>query len=186
MAGIRDGDAATQELLTAAIEASEPLAAWNRAIRLLGYRERSRGELTARLEEDGYPQPIIDQTLARLVQEAYLDDARFADAYVRAKRAAGWGRRRITGGLATRGVAPDIAARALDTHAPENEEAVRARDAIAGIDTATRPGAARAMRRLVTRGFSYDTARSALRQERDASGATAVPPVAASRKGGPR
>lgn len=163
IAGIQDGDVVAPGLCAAAIVACEPEAAWNRAMRLVSYRERSRAEIAQRLTDDGYPVPAIEQVLTRLADAGYLDDARFADTYVRSKRASGWGRRRIACGLGTRGVSSDIAAHILDAHVPEADEVTRARAAVARLDTTTRTGTTRALRKLVSRGFTYDAARAALR-----------------------
>ena len=181
LVGIRDGDTVSQEHLATTLGPSELTAAWNRAMRLLSYRERSCGELAGRLTEDGYPELVIGHVLGRLTEAGYLDDVRFADGYVQTKRTSGWGRRRIARGLAARGVAPDLAGHALDAHAPEDDEIARARAVIANLDTTTHPGAARAVRRLVSRGFAYDTARAALMDEPDA-GETEETPGSLSRQ----
>ena len=162
IAGICDGDCLCDADVQRMVDESEPTAAMNRALRLLGHRERSVFELTARLSEDGYPEPVIDAVVSRLTDFGYVDDARFAEGYARAKRSSGWGRRRIAAGLAQKGVAPDVASDALEAYVPDAAEVTRALEALHKLDTSTRAGAERALRRLITRGFSYDTARAAL------------------------
>lgn len=166
LAGVREGDALSLAELEGLLDESEPGAAMNRALRLLGHRERSDAELGSRLGDDGYPERVVAQVLARLSDYGYLDDNRFAEDYVRSKRAAGWGRRRISRGLAEKGVAEDTAAAALDASLPESGEFERACAVVSGVDVSTPAGAARALRRLVGRGFDYDVARRVIDRQR--------------------
>ena len=165
-AGIQDTDPVSESDVHEAIDEAEPEAAMNRALRLLGHRERSVQELVGRLARDGYPDAVIAPVTERLLDYGYLDDARFAHGYVRSKHAAGWGRTRIAKGLADKGVEPIIAANALDAVAPGCGEVERARASIRGLDTFDRAGESRALRRLVYRGFSYEVARAALEAHR--------------------
>ena len=170
LAAIRDGDNITEAEAHRLIDEAEPEAGMNRALRLLGHRERSTAELESRLSDDGYPESVIAALLSRLADFGYLDDARFAEGYVRAKRSAGWGRRRISCGLAEKGIEPELAASTLDAHTPDAEEVDRALAAIAQLDLATRHGVSRALRRLVSRGYSYETARAAVNRARKQPG----------------
>lgn len=149
------------------IDEAEPDAAMNRALRLLGHRERSTAELRSRLSDDGYPRSVIDPLLSRLAGYGYLDDARFAEDYTRTKRSAGWGRRRISRGLADKGIESELADSILDAHAPDAEEIDRALASIAALDLGTQRDVARALRRLVSRGYSYETARAAIDRARE-------------------
>lgn len=167
IAKIRDGDTLAETDVHKMIDEIEPEAAMNRALRLLAHQERSTTELTVRLSEDGYPDTVIGSVTARLADYGYLDDARFAEDYVRTKRSAWWGRRRIANGLSERGVDPDISCRTLDSHAPQAAEIDRACEAIGAVDVSDRKGSAKALRRLVSRGFSYEVARAALQRCRD-------------------
>ena len=51
---------------------------WNAALALLARRDRSEGELAARLRRKGYIEKDIAATLERCREYGYLDDARFA------------------------------------------------------------------------------------------------------------
>jgi regulatory protein len=167
VAAIREGDTITEAEINALIDGAEPDAAMNRALRLLGHRERSTAELRSRLSDDGYPHSVIDPLLSRLEDYGYLDDARFAEDYVRTKRSAGWGRRRISRGLADKGIESELAASILDAQAPDADEVDRALAAIAALDLGTQRDVARALRRLVSRGYSYETARAAIDRVRE-------------------
>jgi regulatory protein len=167
LAAMDDGDNITEAEAHRLIDEAEPEAAMNRALRLLGHRERSTAELESRLSDDGYPESVIGPVLSRLADYGYLDDARFAEGYTRAKRSAGWGRPRISRGLAEKGIEPELAATTLDAHAPDTDEADRALAAIAALDLSTRRDVAKALRRLVSRGYSYETARAAVDRARE-------------------
>ena len=64
------------------------------------YQERCRSEVRTKLRQSGASPQSIEAILARLEQEGYLDEERFARAYVRGKfRINGWGRLKIRNGL---------------------------------------------------------------------------------------
>lgn len=178
LAGLCESDLVSCELDSAALDAAEAQAAWNRALRLLAYRERSRAEISTRLAEDGYPLAVTEGVIARCADEGYVDDSRFAEAFVRAKLAAGWGRRRIVHGLEASGITPEMAMCAVNGLVNEADEIVRARAVVSRIDTTTRAGAGRAMRKLLHRGYAYDAALTAIRSDPDDidEGASELPP----------
>lgn len=77
-------------------------------MKLLTRREHSRAELRIKLEIKGWPTPVIECVLSSLEQEAYLSDARFAEAYVRGRSERGYGPTRIRAELRERGVSDEI------------------------------------------------------------------------------
>jgi regulatory protein len=94
------------------------------AIRLLSRRDYTRAELGRRLIERGYDADAVDEALAALVSQKWLDDARVAAAHTRtASGVKGRGRRRIARELEARGVGRDIAREALGAISREDEEA---------------------------------------------------------------
>lgn len=94
------------------------------ALRLLQGRLRSRAELENRLSRRGVPRVISMGIVADLTREGWIDDARFASAWVRDRlRLRPSGRRRLLAELATRGVPPATAQEAVASMlAPEQEE----------------------------------------------------------------
>jgi len=71
------------------------------ALALLTRREHSRSELTRKLHARGYSVDDIDQALARLIEDGWQSDARFAEALVRHRAASGYGPCWIRAELAT-------------------------------------------------------------------------------------
>ncbi len=58
---------------------------YNSALRLLGYRMRSCAEMKRRLAEKKYPINIIKETIDKLLNIGYLNDAEFAEAFAHDK-----------------------------------------------------------------------------------------------------
>jgi regulatory protein len=55
------------------------------AATFLGVRARSVDETRRRLLHLGYPQPLVDDVVARLIDMRYLDDGQFARAWVESR-----------------------------------------------------------------------------------------------------
>jgi regulatory protein len=149
-----------EELLTALAE-HEPQLARDRALQLLGYRERSRAELRQRLLDNGYPARVVDSVVDRFCEVELVDDARFASAWVRSRGGAGYGRRRIARELEEKGVDEFIIQAALDEELLDDELS-RARASLRGRLPRDAKDRERLVRRLVSRGFEFRTALDAV------------------------
>jgi regulatory protein len=94
------------------------------ALRILNYRFNSEVELRRKLKRKEYDAETIEATIVRLRQEKWLDDVRFAGAFVRAKSSKRVGRRRIARELEAAGVGDDTIETAIGEHVdPERERA---------------------------------------------------------------
>ncbi|MGO9351926.1 MAG: recombination regulator RecX [Mycobacterium sp.] len=83
-------------------------------LRLLTARARTRAELSGQLTKRGYPGDIRDRVLDRLTAAGLVDDADFAEQWVRSRRAnLGKSRRALAAELHTKGVDNDIITTAL-------------------------------------------------------------------------
>jgi regulatory protein len=101
--------------------ASGQLSCYDRACRLLALRPHFASELAAKLARRGYPGPEIEQALARLVREGWLDDAAAARGLVASRLARGaLGRARLRAELERRGAAPEAVTAAL-AELPEDD-----------------------------------------------------------------
>jgi regulatory protein len=160
--GLESGMDVDPEELSAALHEAESAAASERAMRYLGYRERSVHEVVRRLCDDGYPEAVVHSTASRLVDLALIDDDRFARSWVRSRVAAGFGERRIRRELAERGVAEALIDDALsEEQGGEADELQRALAALGTRRATDRAARERLIRRLVTRGFSFGVATKA-------------------------
>jgi regulatory protein len=89
-------------------------------LRILNYRFNSEAELRAKLDRKEFPRDAIDAAIERLRREKWLDDARFAAAFVRTRLRKGIGRVRIKRELMAAGVESAAIAQALDL--PEHDD----------------------------------------------------------------
>jgi regulatory protein len=89
---------------------------YDRALTLLEFRPRSVAELRRKLIQRGEPADEVERVLARLIDQRLLDDAEFARQFARTKvQGSGASRWRILQELARKGVARDVADRAVQT-----------------------------------------------------------------------
>jgi regulatory protein len=92
------------------------------AMRILNYRFNSAAELRRKLRSKKFEAADIEQTIVRLVSEKWLDDGRFASAFVRTKQNKKIGPRRIARELSAAGVSEDTVRIAIRENAdPERE-----------------------------------------------------------------
>jgi regulatory protein len=83
-------------------------------LRILNYRFNSEAELRAKLDRKEFPGDAINAAIERLRRERWLDDGRFAAAFVRTRLRKGIGRLRIKRELMAAGVESAAIAQALD------------------------------------------------------------------------
>jgi regulatory protein len=84
------------------------------AYRYLNRRERTEAEVRSHLGRAGVDPPDAEQAIATLLEQGYLDDARFVRLFVQDKRELDqWGSDRIRQALLGRGVSPDLVDHAL-------------------------------------------------------------------------
>lgn len=156
-----------------AVDDKDPVAqAREICLRLLTARPRTRAELHAALVRKGIEAEVADRVLGRLNEVGLVDDAGFAEQWVRSRHTyQGVARRALSAELRRKGVDDPVAAEAVAAVDSESEEA-RARDlvrkrlrAMSGVDELT------AIRRLVgmlarkgyTEGMAYRVVREELR-----------------------
>lgn len=147
----------------------DPLEEQRRACRkqaldLLARREHSRLELRRKLLARSHAEDTADEVLERLQQERLLDEARFAEQFVRSRTGRGQGPAKIRAQLFQRGIGESL----IDTALAEAEcdwVALAAAARHKRFGTAT-PGGyrerAQQARFLKSRGFEYGQIQSAL------------------------
>lgn len=83
-------------------------------LRLLTARARTRSELEERLAKRGYPDDVSARVLDRLAEVGLVDDADFAEQWVRSRRInAGKGKRALAAELRNKGVDNEVITAAL-------------------------------------------------------------------------
>ena len=94
-----------------------------KAVSYLARAEQSRFGLTRKLIEKKYEKKYVEAALTYLEGRGYLSDLRFATAWLNTRRINHYeGRSRLEVELAARGIARDIAGKALDDFFSENDE----------------------------------------------------------------
>ncbi len=101
-------------------------ALWSYALKILGGRAHSTGELREKLRRRASRLAEIDEVIARLKDHGYLNDQRFAESFAAARLANDkLGRTRVIQDLRQRRVAPALAERATrQVYEDVNEEAL--------------------------------------------------------------
>jgi len=134
----------------------------------LARRDFASAELAARLEERGFDPAAIATVIAELLDDRILDDARFAENFVRSHARRGQGPIRIRQDLRALGLPDAIVQAALDAGGDWHALARSVRDAKFGEAVpADWTEHARQARFLQYRGFSTDHIRSALGRDPD-------------------
>lgn len=145
------------------------------AIHYLSYRMRTRQELKRYLLKKEFYATAVDYTLDRLEQEKHLDDAEFANAFVRTRmRLSTKGPQLVARELNELGVNKNVIQDALEQYTWEKqlENAGNYLSKKLGSSSSTRSQREekdRAHRLLMTRGFSHDINKEVLDQLTDAT-----------------
>lgn len=144
-------------------------SAYDKALGLLARREQSKRELCRKLDQGGYASEESAAALARLGEQRYQDDERFAAMLVRNRASQGYGPARIRMELKTHGLA-DAAIRQLldeaDVDWPAHAVA-QLRRRFGGRPAADREEQGKWAQFLLRRGFAAATVRYATHAEVD-------------------
>lgn len=126
--------------------------------------EHCEGEMREKLRKWQIPSTLADQIIDSLKKRKFIDDSRFAHAYVRDKyRFAHWGKRKIAMGLAAKRVGRDIVADAIssideDEYIEIARRALAAKVRMAPDAISTYEGRTKLFRFLVGRGYEPSVA----------------------------
>lgn len=129
----------------------------------LARREHSELELARKLATRGYAADVVEATLAALVADHLLSNARFAEAFVHSRIQRGSGPQKIRAELRERGIPDELIDASLEAHADSWRDLAReVREKRFGLaqprDFRER---SRQMRFLQQRGFSSEQISSA-------------------------
>lgn len=136
-----------------------PEEAFNRLANLCVKGERCSFDMYNKLRLSGLPRADIDRVISDLVDQKYIDDTRYAHAFVRDKyRFQHWGRRRIIIELRRRRISADVIREALeeiieDDYIRYATETVRTRLRSLGDNAGEFEGRQKLFRYAVSRGY---------------------------------
>ena len=117
--GLEFDDEETDSLLDAGLTCAVEL----KAVGYLARAEQSRFGLTRKLIEKKYEKKYVEAALTYLEGRGYLSDLRYATAWLNTRKINHYeGRSRLSAELAARGIARDVAGKALDEFFSENDE----------------------------------------------------------------
>jgi regulatory protein len=143
------------------------------AYRYLSRRERTVAETAAHLRQREVDDLTAGEVVQTLLEQGYLDDARFARLYVQDRRELDrWGDLRIRRGLQARGIDSETAAAALCDAGEDSEtgEAGGELDRAVALLRSRMPGSPpdrrgreRALGILLRKGYAYELADDAIR-----------------------
>ena len=147
------------------------------ALRILNYRFNSEHELRRKLAAKKFDGEVIDAAIARLRDEKWLDDARFAEAFVRTRMRKRIGRLRIRRELGEAGVTDEVINAALAANADRDDERASLQELCAkrlrlvarrrGEEyAASREGRQKVAAYLVSQGFELGEVLEVLRAQR--------------------
>ena len=169
--GLRVGLRVSSSMVTKISAARDLTAARAAALKLLARSDRSRATLLSQLIERGHSEHSAEAAVARLVEDGWVDDARYASE--RARRIV---ERRpvahasVEASLAQEGIPLRVASSAADAHAPIEGDAARAvalarqtlRSTSGTKGTLDEKSIRRAAGSLARAGFDADTIAAAL------------------------
>ena len=143
---------------------SESRAARVRALRILGARSMSRGEISERLRSKGESDETAEDTADWLERIGAINDAEYAGQIVRHYASRGYGRGRIKDELYRRKIPREMWDEAL-SGIPEQDDVIdRLIEQKLRGKTPDRAELKRVSDMLMRRGFSWDEVKSALRR----------------------
>ena len=165
-AGLKKGQRLRVEEQQALLDDEERLRAKAAALDYIAYQARTEQEVRRKLARKGFPEPVVDEAVARMHELGYLDDAAYARAYARGRLAGrGHGPQRIRADLLRRGVAPKTIDAVLDELVERDDlrEAALRHGRKRWLRLAAEPDPYKRRKKLsdflVRRGYDYDLVR---------------------------
>jgi len=103
------------------LEKDQLTKALEKSFRLLGIRPRSQKELEKKLKEKEFAPEIIKKVIARIKELGYLDDKKFAQAWLEARKLSHKGKYIVRRELKQKGVTEDIIKKTISHYTPKDE-----------------------------------------------------------------
>lgn len=103
------------------LEKDQLTRAVEKSFRLLGVRPRSQKELEKRLKEKEFAPETIKKTIARIKELGYLDDKKFAKAWLEARKFSHKGKYVVARELKQKGVAEETIKKTISHYTPKDE-----------------------------------------------------------------
>ena len=101
-------------------------AIYNKALDIISRREHSQKELSNKLIKKFNIPELVDSVIDGLLEKNLLNDYRYSESYVVARKRKGFGPKKIGYELVSRGVNESTAAKVIDAEGGWNEAALKA------------------------------------------------------------
>lgn len=164
--GLKIGQEVSQRQLEEAIFDSEKSVAFGKAVDYLSRGMKTVSQMKTYLEKKGFSLPVVKYVLEKLQEYRYLDDAAYAEAYVR-QNSGNKGNRRLRAELVQKGVNREQAEKSADC---DSETEQRNASLLAEKYLKNKPcdvkNLQRLQRYLLSRGFEFDTVNAVVRNYR--------------------
>lgn len=136
--------------------------AYDSALNLIARRMRSRWELEEYLKRKDYDQEIIEKIINKLSEKSYVDDFKFASAWVRTRRLLKpTSKRRLTQELRQKRVDNEAIEKALEEDEADEREVLRG---LVARKAKRYPDKIKFMQYLARQGYNYDDIKSVLEE----------------------
>ncbi|MBS5478297.1 MAG: RecX family transcriptional regulator [Coriobacteriia bacterium] len=145
---------ASRDAFDEALDTCMAECAWKRLLSMTGARERSTRHIEHALRDEGFPTAVARRAVDRARSCQLVDDARFAETFIRVKLRAGWGRQRIERALDQEGIDPHIVTDYPEAFFSDGTEEQRAWEALLRKPVPERNAEQKLARFLAGRGFS--------------------------------
>ncbi len=138
-------------------------AAWLRLLALVKRHDYSVYDMRLKLQALGFQSDTVNVAIERALDHKFLDDTRYANAYVRSKVSSGWGRSRIEKSLAHKGIESEILSNETLELMSDEAELERAVRILTRKSIPTQNAEQKFIRFLVGRGYCYSISCQAAR-----------------------
>lgn len=139
---------------------NEKVQATERAMNHLSATMKTCRQMRDFLNSKGYTQAVADYVIDKLEGYGYIDDYAYCRAYVNS--VSGKGKTAIRAALIKRGAQREAIDAALDEVEEDEDEVLAVAQKYMRGKSPTRENLNKALRHLISRGFDYDVAKSAL------------------------
>ena len=99
---------------------------YNKALDIISRREHSQKELSDKLIKKFNIPELVDSVIHNLLEKNLINDCRYSEAYVVARKRKGFGPKKIGYELVSRGINENTASEAIDAEGGWNEAALKA------------------------------------------------------------
>ncbi len=119
------GQSFDRDRLLELIRAENVRKAYDRALRLISYRDRSESEVRRRLLASDFSEEVVDEVVRKLAGVGLLNDERFSEQWVQSRTLSRpMGRARLAWELRSKGVDPETVEQALRDFGEDTEYAL--------------------------------------------------------------